>query len=178
MNYLRVLAAIFVLGFHSACADEYPACDIAETAQVQFSSDDSADVLSVIISGKPCYEATLVITIASENGAIWYRYEERFKQHVVTRWDNPLLDEDAQRLADRLTNQESFGLTSDLPIWLPKEEYYEQNYQTLEIEQARYEGLRNAKWVTYSHPIHYEGWKVIAFDQDKQDVVEVSGGGL
>ena len=169
---------ISVLGLHSATADDYVNCSISKETQVHFSNPESLDILTVIISGAPCYEATLAITISADNGACWYHYEAPFKKHVVTHWEDPLLDEAAKQLIQRLTDQDSFGLTSELPIWLPEDEYYEDNYQTIQVEKAYYEELQNVEWITYSHPIHYEGWKVIAFDQSKQDLIEVSEGGL
>jgi hypothetical protein len=178
MTYLWGLAAISVLGLHSANADDYVNCSISEETQVHFSNLESMDILTVSVSGAPCYEATLAITISSENGARWYHYEAPFKKHVVTHWEDPLLDEAATQLVQRLTDHNSFGLTSELPIWLPDDEYYEDNYQTIRVEKTYYEELQNVEWITYSHPIHYEGWKVIAFDQSKQVLVEVSEGGL
>ncbi len=135
-------------------------------------------MLSVSIEGKPCFEAMLVISIASENGAVWYRYEAPFKNHVVTHWEDPLINEDARRLAKQLTQPDLFRRTSALPEWLQGDEYPEMGYQEFQVDRARYEDLREANWITYDHPIHYEAVISIAFDQKKQEVVEVLEGGV
>lgn len=178
MSYQRLLAVISMLGLHSASAAELPACDISETASVHFSSEESADVLAVSISGKPCYEATLVATIASENGERWYHYEARFKPHTAVHWEDPSLDKDAEQEANEFVADESFGLTSELPEWLPEAEYYDAHYQVIQISKSEYEELRQHNWVTYTHSIHYEGWRVIAFDRDEQRTIIVSEGTL
>ncbi len=159
-------------------AAEYPSCNVQKDVRVAYSEKQPTDTLSVRIKGWPCYKATLNIRITGKSGKVLYAYQEPFKSHVATQWDDNTLDEDAKALADRITHVDSFKSTKQLPEWKPADAYYEDYYQELKVEKACYEGLRKQKWRTYTHPIHYEGWKVIVFDQEKKQTVEVSSGGL
>ena len=170
--------AILILELIPAYGSDYPNCDISRETQVSFSNPDATDRLSITISGKPCYEASLTILITAQGGRQLYRYEAPFKLHVAIQWDDPGLDKDAERLANRLFDDYWFGLTSELPAWLAEEEYSEANYQIVQIGRDYYEALRESHWATYSHPIHYEGWRVITFDPGKNEAVVVSEGGV
>lgn len=174
-----IIAALFcACATQSACASDYPDCEIVEDVDVHFSRLDQPDHLTITVSGSPCYEATLTISVTTPDGELLYQYQAPFKRHTAVQWDDPSLDKDAERLVDRLLGDESFGLTSDLPVWLSEDDYYEANYQVLQIDQDYYEALRESRWVTFSHPIHYEGWKVVAFDRNKNETIVVSEGGL
>jgi hypothetical protein len=114
----------------------------------------------------------------SESGNVLYEYEAKFKPLVAVHWEDSSLDKDAERLADRFVDPESFGLTGELPKWLPEADYYEANYQILQISRERYEELLRKKWITYTHSVHYEGWRVVAFDPENQTSIVVSEGTL
>ncbi len=119
-----------------------------------------------------------MVSIVSEAGDQLYLYEAPFKTHVAVQWDDPGLAEDAARLVRRLADQSSFTWTSDLPVWMPDREYYEANYQVLKIDRADYDRLRGKKWPVYTHPIHYERWRVITYNRQQDQAIVVSEGGL
>lgn len=173
-----LITTILVIGFIPAFGSEYPGCDVTKETQVNFSTSAATDRLSISISGQPCYEASLSITITAQDGRQLYSYEAPFKSHIAIQWDDPGIDADAEKFAVELFDDYRFGMTSDLPAWLPEDDYYESNYQVVQIERDYYEVLRENQWPTFSHPIHYEGWKVIAFDRGKNESVVVSEGGL
>jgi hypothetical protein len=123
---LRILLPIvtaFLLACESSAGGDYPDCDVTRQSQVSFAGIESEDQLAITIQGSPCYEASLVISIASATGTRLYEYEARFKPHVAVHWEDSSLDEDAERLAERFIETESFGVTSDLPQWLPEADY-------------------------------------------------------
>ena len=119
-----------------------------------------------------------MVSISSADGSRLYEYEARFKPHVAVHWEDSSLDGDAQRLAGRFLESESFGLTSDLPRWLPEADYYEANYQIIQISKEDYEELLRKDWITYTHKVHYEGWRVVTFDPENQRSIIVSEGTL
>ena len=172
MSCLLLLAATLAIG------DSYPSCSVASKRNVPFTSWAGTDMLEVSINGNPCYEATLVLTITSEEGHRLYRYEAPFKLHVAAHWEDPDLAEDAKRLIQRFNDHVSFSKSSELPKWSSVEDYYEANYQVLQVDRAYYEMLLQQDWFVYTHKIHYEGWRVITFDRLKQQMVVVSEGGV
>ena len=172
------LACFLVFAATPVIGDSPPDCDVSGDMKISFSSEDATDVLSITISESPCYEASLEVSIVSEDGDLLYHYEAPFKPHVATQWDDPGLATDAKRSVDRFMDDISFERTSDLPAWLPEDEYYEANYQVVQIDRAYYDKLRDNDWSVYTHKIHYEGWKVIAFDRQRERTVIVSEGGL
>lgn len=178
MKVLSLIVGLLALATSSANGDSPPDCDVSAVTLIPFSSDDATDRLSVAISGSPCYEASLVVSITTNDGRSVYRYEAPFKPHVATQWDYPGLAEVAQSLVNRFLDDISFSRTRDLPEWLPKDDYYEANYQEVQVDRAYYEELREQDWPVYTHLIHYEGWKVIAYDRNKGRTVVVSEGGL
>lgn len=173
-----LLATAFLLACESSAGDDYPDCNIARQSQVSFAGADSDDQLAITIQGSPCYDASLSVSIASATGTQLYEYEARFKPHVAVHWEDSSLDADAERLAGRFVDPESFGRTSDLPQWMPESDYYEANYQIIQISREDYEDLRHKDWITYTHSVHYEGWRVVAFDPENQRSIIVSEGTL
>ena len=173
-----LIVTIFLLACEPSAGGDYPDCDVSRQLQVSFSGPSSVDQLAITIQGSPCYEASLEVFIASATGARLYEYEARFKPHVAVHWEDSSLDGDAERLADRFVDSESFGLTSDLPRWMPEADYYEANYQIIQISKDDYEELRRKDWITYTHSVHYEGWRVVAFDPENQRSLIVSEGTL
>jgi hypothetical protein len=174
---LLVVFAI-LLACQSSASGDYPDCDISRQSQVSFEKPGAKDQLRVTIQGSPCYEASLAVSITSANGTRLYEYEARFKPLVASDWEDSSLDEDAERLAKRFIEPESFGVASDLPQWLPEADYYEANYQIIQISKEQYEELRTKDWITYTHSVHYEGWRVVAFDPENQRSIIVSEGTL
>lgn len=172
------LIVLLTLCTLSVKAGDYPECDISKTVPITYSGQESDDILRVTIKGKPCYEAFLDIQIKGVGDQLLYQYHAPFKRHIAVQWDDPSLDKDADKLALRLTNPNAFSLTSKLPTWKPENEYYEENYQVLQVTREYYIGLREKKWRVYSHLTHYEGGKVIVFDINKHETIEVSNGGL
>ena len=170
--------SLFALALSPAFGDEYPSCAITAESQVAFSSEDASDRLTITISGTPCWKARLDISITAEDGRRLYHYHKLFKRHVPVQWDDPGLAKAAERLARRLIEQDSFGRTNELPIWSPNDEYYEANYQVVVLDRNYYNDLREMDWITFTHLIHYEGWRVVAFDQKLQRAVPVSAGTL
>ena len=165
-----------LLACESSVGDDYPDCDVLRRSQVSFAGPDSKDQLEITIQGRPCYEASLAVSIVSAEGSRLYEYEARFKPHVAVHWEDSSLDEGAERLADRFIEAESFGLTSDLPQWLPEMDYYEANYQIIQISKEHYEELLLKDWITYRHKVHYEGWRVVTFDpEDKRSIIVSEG---
>ena len=173
--YLIILVALWT---HAASADNYPECNTHKLAPITFSGKEIADSLSVTVTGKPCYKAFLNIQIKSNDGKFLYQYKAPLKKHLNVKWDDPSLDKAAIDFVMRLIRPDSFGLTSELPAWNSEKEYYEETYQVLKVTREYYEELLSKKWITYYHPIHSEGWKIIVFDVDKNETVEVSSGGL
>ena len=173
-----LFVAAFSLSCESSAGGDYPDCDVSRLSQVSFEALDADDQLTIVIQGSPCYEASLMVSISSADGSRLYEYEARFKPHVASQWDDSDLDEDAERLADQLVDPESFGLTSDLPPWLPGSEYYEENHQNIKISKQEYEELRRRDWITFTHSVHFEGWRVVAFDQESRRSIVVSEGTL
>lgn len=155
-----------------------PDCDITRESAVSVAGQDSKDRLIVSIKGSPCYEASLAVSVISEGGGQLYEYVARFKQHTSSHWEDPSLDEDARYVVERFVDPNAFGLTSELPLWMPEADYYEQHYQSIQISREDYDELRQKAWVTYTHPIHYEGWRVVAFDRENQRSIVVSEGTL
>jgi hypothetical protein len=178
-EYPLLAITLFLLGTSLAYGDKHPDCEVTKESQISFSSKDAADRLSMAISGSPCYEASLDISITANDGRLLYHYEAPLAKHLVAPWDDPgLLAEEVEWFASRILSQESIGRTSDLPVWLPKDEYYEANYQVIQVDRDYYEELREYDWIVYTHHIYYEGWRVIAYDQQQARTVVVSEGGL
>ena len=167
-----------MLATESSAGGDYPDCDVSRQTQVSFAGADSKDQIAVTIQGSPCYEASLAVSITSATGTRLYEYEARFKPHVAVHWEDSSLAEDAERLADRFIEPESFGVASDLPPWLPEADYYEANYQIIQISKEQYEELRTKDWITYTHSVHYEGWRVVALDPENQRPIVISEGTL
>jgi hypothetical protein len=178
MKFLSLIVCFLAFATTLANGDGPPDCDVSAVTLIPFSSEDATDRLSVVISGSPCYEASLALSITTEDGYAVYSYEAPFEPHVATQWDYPGLAEVAQGLVNRFLDDISFSRTRDLPEWIPKDEYYEANYQELRVDRAYYDKLRENDWPVYTHLIHYEGWKVIAYDRNKGQTVVVSQGGL
>jgi hypothetical protein len=175
-SFLFILTCL--VACDSSIGSEYPDCSVTRESQVSFTGLDSNDRLSLTIKGSPCYEASLSVSITSDTGKVLYEYKSKFKPLVAAQWDDSDLDEDAEILADRFVDPAAFGLTNELPEWLPESDYYEANYQKIQISREDYEQLRLKRWVTYTHPIHYEGWRVVAFDPENQHSIVVSEGTL
>lgn len=173
-----LVVTVFLLACESSAGDGYPDCNVSRQSLVSFAAPDSTDQLEITIQGSPCYEASLAVSIASAEGIRLYEYEARFKPLVAAHWEDSSLAGDAERLADRFVDPESFGLTSDLPKWLPEADYYEANYQSIQIGKEEYEELRLKDWITYTHSVHYEGWRVVAFDPQNKRSIIVSEGTL
>jgi hypothetical protein len=136
-----LIVTTFLFACESSAGGDHPDCDISRQSQVSFAGPDSEDQLVITIQGSPCYEASLAVSIESATGTRLYEYEARFKPHVAVHWEDSSLNEDAERLADRFIEPESFSLTSDLPRWLPEADYYEAHYQIIQISREDYEAL-------------------------------------
>ena len=175
VNIPLLVITLFVLGTGLAHGDDYPDCEVTKESQISFSSEDAADRLSITISGSPCFESSLDISITANDGRLLYHYEAPFAKHLVAPWEDPaILAEEVEWFANRVLGQESVGHTSDLPVWLPEDEYFDANYQVIQVDRDYYEEIREYDWIVYTHNIHYDGWRVIAYDQQQARTVVVS----
>ena len=129
-----------------------------------------------MIRGTPCYNASLAVFITSSKGTRLYKYEAEFKPHVAAHWQDPSLDRNAKELADRFVDPTSFSLGSSLPEWMPESDYYEANAQVIRVGRDEYEKIRIRDWITYTHPLHYEGWRIVAFDPENERAIVVAEG--
>lgn len=178
MKCVGLICSLLILVANPATGEDYPGCSFSGSRNAPLTSEAGTDLLELTISGDPCYEAILVLSIATKEGNQLYRYEAPFKPHVDTHWEDPGLSEDAERLLRRFLDHTSFSKTSELPKWMPKDDYYETNYQELQVDRSYYEMLLTQDWYVYTHLVHYEGWRVIAFDRQDRKIVVVSEGGL
>lgn len=155
----------------------YPSCHVHKSQPVHFANATSKDLLEISIGTGPCYAATLSIVVRSEYGEILYAYVDRFKKHVATHWaDEGLPDSAAKFVDDELSN--AVYPASDLPKWEEPNDYYESNYQTVQIPKARYEVLKRTKAPILSHRTYYEGWRTVTYDETAKKAVIVTQGGL
>jgi hypothetical protein len=175
---MKIITCILVLIPLIASAGDYPDCNIIKETNIFFSNDKVKDRLSIKIIGQPCYEAELIIQITDIQGKILYDYTAPFKSHIAVQWDDSELDEDAKKFAAQEIGEDNFKRTEALPVWMPEDEYYEENYQEIKVSKPYYEKLLQKHWITFTHRIHSEGWKVIVFDREQQKVILVSAGGL
>ncbi|MDH5629578.1 MAG: hypothetical protein OEY96_05420 [Gammaproteobacteria bacterium] len=175
----KYIALLIVLPFASTSyANELPSCDIEIEKPIFISNKHAEDTLSVHIKGEPCHKADLEILIKDVNDKEIYQYRAPFKPHIAVQWDDKDLNKFAKQFAQEAFKEYRFGHTNKLPEWMPKEEYYEENYQELEVSKEYYLSILSKSWQTFSHMTHYEGWQIIAFDQNSNKFVLISKGGL
>lgn len=175
---VQVFFVIFLLVVSPAFAGGLPNCSIHKESNIAFSSDDQLDVLLVSIEGAPCAKANLTIAIKNSNDDVIYSYQAPFKRHVAVHGNDSYLDRDALAFVDEVFAERQFSDTSQLPRWESKLEYWETNYQEIKISKSYYESLRNLNFPTFSHIIHYEGWRVLTYDTKRKEVIVVSEGGV
>lgn len=175
---MRWILFLLILFPTLAIASQYPDCNIKTSSSANFSNDDKKDIITVTINGSPCYEGELSLSITNPDGKIIYNYTARFKLHTAVPWEDYKLDEVAKEVAAAMTKEAHFQSSKELPVWQPNDEYYEVNYQEIEVPKEYYNKLRQANWITFSHLTHYEGWRVIVYDRIEHKVVIVSNGGL
>jgi hypothetical protein len=160
-----------------AQAPSYPACRIEQHAPVAFSSSNATDTLKVSVIGTPCFKGRLNIEIISQGGVRLYKYSAEFKRHTSLRWDDADMPQIAEDFVKRILHAERQE-TSDLPPWLPKGAYYEQNYETIEITKERYDSIRKQALPIFRHPTHYEEWRRVIYDAGKRKAVVILTGGV
>ena len=160
-----------------APVNHYPPCRVEAENAIPFKDATSRDDVVVRIVGDPCYEATLTIEIHDSGGALLYQYKAPFKRHVATSWEDPLLSEDAQKLALTIVSLEHPKFTDQLPAWLPKDQYYDKYSEAIEVSRVKYNSLRTQKRLVFTHPTRYEEWVSVYFDiEDKVAKIVLKGG--
>jgi|CXWL01.1.fsa_nt_gi hypothetical protein len=154
----------------------YPACHVHKTKAVHFANATSKDILEISVGTGPCYAATLTIVVRTEYGEILYSYVDHFKKHIVTHWSEVDVEEATNYLDKELKN--ATYPASQLPKWEELEDYYENNYQTVQIPKAQYEALIKSNARVLSHLTYYEGWRTVTYDEKSKKAVIVTDGGL
>ncbi|NQY95081.1 MAG: hypothetical protein HRT43_13025, partial [Campylobacteraceae bacterium] len=94
------------------------------------------------------------------------------------QWDDPNIDKDAERLAQRMLKKYNFKKSNSLPVWLEKEAYYEETFEEINITKKAYNNYREKNWHIFTHMIHYEAWKTIIFDQERKEIIHIINGGI
>ena len=174
----HVLAASTDAGAASAPEKTYPACHIENQARIAFQEVGAADTVRVTIDGVPCYKANLVIQIIGATGTALYTYSAPFKRHTAVDWEDPSLPQVASELARSIVQPESKRTSKDLPPWQPAKQYYDQTSESIRVPQARYESLRREDRPLFSHPTHYEAWKVLYYDSQRNVAATILTGGV
>jgi lysophospholipase L1-like esterase len=151
-------------------------CQIEKTAPIALSSP--SDTLNVAVAGTACHEATLTITIKDQGGATLYEYSAPFKRHTAVAWDDPNLGKVAEALVDDILAPSDERMTAELPAWAPKDQYYEDYYEEIQVTKERYNELRKQKLPIFRHLTHYEGWQRVIFDPSSKKAVVILTGGL
>ena len=151
-------------------AEEY--CHFVSSKLIYFSSDAKLDKITVEITGKTCDDAFQIISIVDADGNVIYKYSSPLKdgfRRTTTK-------EDAKYVTKFVLRKRVFKLTSDLPEWEPKNEYYLKHSQEISVSEQYYKNLRTKKWLTFSHQIGYEGYVTLTFDQIMKKVIEITSG--
>jgi hypothetical protein len=175
---IKLTLFIVVMSSVLVTANELPSCNIEKSSAMVFSNEIEMDTLSVKIKGTPCHKAELELKIINKTGDLVYKYKAPFKPYIAVQWDDPKLNVDADKLAESIFEGYHFGSTDKLPLWMPKPDYYDANYQELKVSKEYYLSLTSKSWSTFSHKDHYEGWKIITYNRDKHEAVLISAGGL
>jgi hypothetical protein len=154
----------------------YSTCHIHKTKHVHFANATSNDILEVSIGTGPCYAATLTIIVRSEYGEVLYSYVDHFKKHIVGHWSKVGIKDATDFLDEELKN--ATYPASQLPKWEEPDDYYENNYQAVQIPRARYEAIIKSRAPIFSHRTYYEGWRTVTYDEKTKRAVIVTDGGL
>jgi len=118
------------------------------------------------------------IDINSPEGKNLYNYRAKFKPHIAVHWEDPGLPEDARKLVDRIISDGFKQSTSNLPVYLAKEEFYEQYSNEIQINKDYYEKLRMSKRPIFPYLTQYEEWNYVVYDQKAGKGLVFMTGGL
>ena len=105
-------------------------------------------------------------------GRLLYQYSEPLKNAFTER----ISKVDAERAMEIILGDDQVRSTSDLPVWQPEEQYYEEISQNLSVSEVYYKDIQKRGWRTFSHQIGYEGYRVIVYDRKQKKALEVSSG--
>jgi hypothetical protein len=163
---------------HVALADSHlkqlPTCRINQIRHLSFQSPTSSDVLEVSVGDGPCYTATVTLVVRSEYGEILYYYVAPLKRLIRIDWDDDL-DDTAREFVDDIMRK-AIRSTSDLPQYLPPNDYYNKYDGEVKVPKTVYEHLRQGNQAMLFHPTYYDGWRDVIYDaKTKQTVIVVDG---
>lgn len=174
-----LIAIIFLAPILSfATEPDYPSCEITKERPISFSSKTPSDTLRVRISGKPCYQATLYISVFKSDGREIYKYAAPFKKHVAAHWEDSNLAQEALDFANDVLEKAQWGKSESLPVWKPENEFYEENSSTVSVSKTEYKKYRTQNIPVLWHLTFYEGWRYVVYDQKTKTSIVLLDGGL
>lgn len=159
-------------------AAKYPGCDIEKTTTLHFRSTTETDTLRIKISGEPCYEAILHISITTKDGKSLYQYQAPFKPHTAVHWEDIQVPKDPETFMTLVLKGGVFKRGRDLPALESKEQFYEKFYNDLPADKGRYESIRSSDKPIFWHPTHYERWNYVVYDEKQARGTVLMQGGL
>jgi guanyl-specific ribonuclease Sa len=159
-------------------AAKYPGCNVEKTAYIHFRNTTETDVLRIKISGDPCYEAILHISITTKDGKNLYQYQAPYKPHTAIHWEDLEVPKDPEALIELVLKGGVFRRGKDLPAFTSKEQFYDDYYNELTTEQRNYEKLRSTQKPLFWHPTHYESWNYVVYDKKQGRGLVFMRGGL
>ena len=170
-----IFCAFFIQPFALSIAAEDPRIELMEERLIPFTSDAPSDILRVKISGQKCSKATLRISIFNRKGVELYKFETPFMDFLEGISEDSDFNEVAIYTAHEILNRGMDERTSSLPEWKSEDEVCDVNTPATDI--ATYNKFRKQNLPTFSHPTHYEGWRSIVYDKEKNMAVVLIEGG-
>ena len=166
MKYLLILT-IIVASIASADELRYT-CDVKKSAVIDLKHYLGLYKVHVSIEGKSCYEAELSISISSNTETL-YHYKIPFGPLVAIAWGEDVSSKNAHKYAKKLLD--GFNICSSLlPAKLDAMDGWEWN--SLKVPPIEYSLYHSSDCTTFTHPIHYEAFRVIVFPgQDSKGVI-------
>ena len=168
--------AIAVLFATLASAEEHDLkspCEYSGERSGRFSSKESSDTLIVSVSGNPCYEGKLHVTIKNSNSTVVYEYSTSIRGLTAP----PDTDEAPHEYVRSWVKDTIAGGVSRTSDSLPPFEEISWRENAM-VPEAEYEAIRKRALPTLSHPAGEEGWLVIVADPSTGSIVQVLGGSM
>jgi len=157
-----------------------PACRETKSAPVHYSGGERADTLTVSVTGDPCSQAEVSITVDRADGVRVYNYQGSFIEHMPFLIYEPELIHLVSFFLDKVINVAMTQTTADLHEYSGVEAFYEATNNFVVVPLAEYQALRGSTRVQplLWHATGDASWMHAVYDAETQSSRVIMRGGV
>ncbi|MBU3068879.1 hypothetical protein KOI40_03550 [Aestuariicella sp. G3-2] len=139
-------------------------CKIQKSQQVDFTDAKVPDTLTISVTGGPCSEAGVVLSVTQADGREVYRYTGALIDHLPELIYEPQLAKLMSYYVNKALHSAFLRSTRDLPTYAEVSQYCEMTGDFVVVGEKHFDELRQEDLPILWHKTGHSTWVHVVFD--------------